>query len=177
MDNKTALLLIDVQVAMFSYENKKLYNEEKVLDNIVKLLSRARKADVPVIFVQHTDLEESEYSRGKATWEIHPRIKPLENEAVVEKNTWDAFYKTKLEDVLNEKGIKRLVIAGMQTEFCLDTTTRRAYSMGYHENILVKDAHSTFDSGVLTAKQIVAHHNSILGGRFAKLMACDEVEF
>ncbi|MEK1832395.1 hypothetical protein AAAC51_36335 [Priestia megaterium] len=51
----------------------------------------------------------------------------------------------------------------MQTEFCLDTTCRRAYSLGYKENILVKDAHSTFDTAVLSASKIVEHHNNMLG--------------
>ena len=176
MDNKTALLIIDVQVAMFSYENEKLYNEEEVLNNIVTLLNNARNAGVPVVFIQHTEGDDSEYGRGKATWEIHPRIKPLADEAVVEKTTWDGFYKTNLNDVLQEFGVNKLIIAGMQTEFCLDTTCRRAFSMGY-ESILVEDAHSTFDSDVLKAKQIIEHHNSIWGGRFVTLKATKDIEF
>jgi len=176
MDNKTALLIIDVQVAMFSYENLELYNGEEVLNNIAALLKGAREAGVPVVFVQHTEGEDSEYGKGKPTWEIHPKVKPLENEAVVEKTTWDSFYKTNLNDVLQSLGVNKLIIAGMQTEFCLDTTCRRAFSMGY-ENTLAEDAHSTFDSKVLKAKQIIDHHNSIWGGRFVKLKATKDIEF
>lgn len=176
MDNKAALLIIDVQVAMFSYENEVLYNGKEVLENISVLLNKARKSEVPVIYVQHTELDDSEFQRGKATWAIHPRIKPLDNEVIVEKTSCDSFYKTNLNDVLQEQGINKLIIAGMQTEFCVDTTCRRAFSMGY-ENILVEDAHSTFDSEMLNAKQIIDHHNSIFGGRFAKLKKTNEIEF
>ena len=176
MDNKTVLLIIDVQVAMFSYENVELYNGEEVLSNVSKLLNKARLCNIPVVFVQHTESGDSEFSRGKATWEIHPRVKPMDGEVIVEKATWDSFHKTNLQEVLQQKGISKLIIAGMQTEFCMDTTCRRAFSMGY-ESILVKDAHSTFNSEVLNAKQIIDHHNSILGGRFVQLKVTNEIEF
>lgn len=176
MNKKTALLVIDVQVAMFSDESAVLYNEDKVLDNIYNLLQKARLTNTPVVFIQHTSEEDDEFGKGKPTWSIHPRIAPLENEKIVEKKTWDSFYKTELNDVLKQQGITNLVIVGMQTEFCLDTTCRRAFSMGY-DNVLVKDAHSTFDGKVLKASQIVEHHNSVLGGRFVKLMSTDEIEF
>lgn len=176
MNNKTALLIVDVQVAMFSYEDVILYNGEKVLDNIYKLLQKARSTNTPVIFIQHTGKNDDEFGKGKSTWKIHPRIEPLETETIVEKKTWDSFYQTVLNDVLKEQEISKLVIAGMQTEFCLDTTCRRAFSIGY-ENILVKDAHSTFDSSLLNASQIVQHHNNILGGRFVQLKTTEEINF
>ncbi|MEJ8553783.1 cysteine hydrolase family protein [Tepidibacter sp. Z1-5] len=176
MNNKTALLIVDVQVAMFSYEDAKLYNCEKVLDNIYKLLQKARSTNTPVIFVQHTGKYDDEFGRGKSTWKIHPRVEPLESETIVEKKTWDSFYQTVLNDVLKKQEISKLVIAGMQTEFCIDTTCRRAFSMGY-ENILVKDAHSTFDSKVLSSSQIIEHHNNILGERFVELKTTNEIDF
>jgi nicotinamidase-related amidase len=73
-------------------------------------------------------------------------------------------------------GIKNLVIVGVQTEFCVDTTCRTAFSLGY-KNILVSDGHSTFDSPILTAAQIIEHHNGIIGGLFAELKKTEEVEF
>ncbi|MBE0341825.1 isochorismatase family protein, partial [Paenibacillus sp. 28ISP30-2] len=69
------------------------------------------------------------------------------------------------------------IIAGMQTEFCLDTTCRNAYSLGYQNNVLVLDAHSTFNSKVLSGEQIVAHHNEMLGNRFVRLLATEDVHF
>ncbi|AGY74924.1 cysteine hydrolase family protein [Clostridium autoethanogenum] len=175
MSKKTALLIIDVQVAMFAGEEGDLYNADRVLDNICTLLKRARSSKTSVIFIQHTD-KDGEFQKGKDTWQLHPRLHPQENEKVIEKTTWESFYNTGLEEELKRQGIEKLIIAGMQTEFCLDTTCRRAFSMGY-DNILVRDAHSTFDGEILSADQIIKHHNSVLGGRFVQLKSTDEVEF
>jgi len=176
MNNKTALLIVDVQVAMFTYDDGALYNGEEVLNSIHFLLEKARIFKAPVIFIQHNGSESGEFGRGKAGWEIHPRIAPLESETVIEKTTCDAFNETALHEELQRQGIERLVIVGMQTEFCVDTTVRRAFSMGY-VNVLVKDAHSTFNGPVLKAPEIIAHHNSIMDGRFAKVKAANEIEF
>ncbi|MCM3783366.1 cysteine hydrolase [Neobacillus mesonae] len=175
MSSSTALMIIDVQNAMFSYPDLSLYRGEQVLNNIQQLLQKAREEQVPVVYIQHTSQVDDEYSEGLPTWHIHPSVAPLPSETIVRKATWDAFYQTELEDKLNELGITKLVIVGMQTEFCLDTTSRSAYSHGYHENILISDAHSTFDSKVLTGEDIVSHHNHMLGGRFVRLKKTQEV--
>lgn len=170
---KKALLIIDVQMAMFTGETH-VYRDEAVLNNIAAMLEKARTAGMPVIFVQHTVPGDEEFERGKPTWEIHPRIKPMETEDIVEKSYWDSFMGTKLESVLKGKGITDLIIAGMQTEYCMDTSVRRAFSMGYRD-ILVSDAHTTYDSEELKADQIIRHHNKIWNDRFAKLKTTEEV--
>ena len=81
----------------------------------------------------------------------------------MQKTQRDSFYNTNLKEILDGLGIKKLIVAGMQTEFCVDTTCRIAYSSGY-ELTLVKDAHTTFDSPVLPAEQIISHHNGVLKG-------------
>ncbi len=178
MSKKTALLLIDVQNIMFSYEGGSLWNEQQVLKNIIFLRENAHKSNIPIIYIQHTDSSsDSMLSEGKVTWEIHRDVRPLPTDTVIQKSSWDAFYQTNLHKKLQELEIGKLVIAGMQTEFCLDTTCRRAYSLGYKENILVKDAHSTFDTAVLSASKIVEHHNNMLGGRFVTLKQVNEIVF
>ncbi|AXI28721.1 cysteine hydrolase [Priestia megaterium] len=178
MIKKTALLLIDVQNIMFSYEGGSLWNEQQVLKNIISLRDNAHKSNIPIIYIQHTDSSsDSMLSEGKVTWEIHRDVRPRPTDTVIQKSSWDAFYQTTLYKKLQELEIEKLVIAGMQTEFCLDTTCRRAYSLGYKENILVKDAHSTFDTAVLSASKIVEHHNNMLGGRFVTLKQVNEIIF
>lgn len=178
MSEKTALLLIDVQNIMFSYEGGSLCNEQQVLQNITSLREKAQQSNVPIIYIQHTDpSSDSILSEGKDTWEIHRDVRPLPTDIVIQKSSWDAFYQTTLHKKLQELEIEKLVFAGMQTEFCLDTTCRRAYSLGYKENILVKDAHSTFDTAVLSASKIVEHHNNTLGGRFVTLKEVNEIIF
>lgn len=176
MGKNTALLIVDVQMGMYSNDYGVLYNGEKVLDNIRTLLQKARSSNTPVVYIQHTVEYDSEYNRGKPKWEIHPLIKPMKGEEVLEKSTCDSFYKTSLDEVLKMKGITNLVICGMQSEFCIDTTCRRAFSMGY-KSILVSDAHSTFDSEFLKAEQIIRHHNRVLGGAFLKLKQTEKIDF
>ncbi|WP_432663822.1 cysteine hydrolase family protein [Wukongibacter baidiensis] len=176
MSKKTALLIVDVQVMMFTYDDGALYDGEKVLDNIHSLLEKARASKTPVFFVQHNGSEDGEFGKGKPAWQIHPQIAPLESEKVIEKTTCDSFSETTLHEELQNQGIEKLIIVGMQTEYCIDTTVRRAFSIGY-ESVLVKDAHSTFDGPVLKAPQIIEHHNNIIDGRFALLKMTNEIEF
>jgi len=93
---------------------------------------------------------------------------------VVEKRTPDAFHETGLHDALESLNIKRLVIAGLQTEYCIDTTCRRTYTLGY-DVTLVRDAHSTWDYPQLTAQEIIDHHNRVLGGWFVDLKSTEEI--
>jgi nicotinamidase-related amidase len=176
MGNNTAFMIVDVQMGMYSNKYGMLHNGEKVLQNILILLQKARSSNTPVIFVQHTVEGEDDYERGKPTWEIHPLIKPMKGEEIVEKSKCDSFYKTNLEEILKQKGITNLVICGMQSEYCIDTTCRRAFSIGY-KSILVSDAHSTFDNEFLKAEQIIRHHNRVLGGPFVKLKRTEEINF
>jgi nicotinamidase-related amidase len=67
------------------------------------------------------------------------------------------------------------VIAGMQTEFCVDSACRAAAALGYRV-VLASDAHTSFDTSVLSATQIVAHHNLTLRG-FGEVAATDEIRF
>ncbi len=88
----------------------------------------------------------------------------------------DAFQDTDLHQILTSKGVTNLVITGIQTEYCIDTTCRRAYSLGY-DVILVEDGHSTWDSDALEAPQIIAHHNNVLGSWFVELQKAAEIVF
>ncbi|TCP25595.1 nicotinamidase-related amidase [Scopulibacillus darangshiensis] len=169
---KTALLVIDVQNAMFD-ESGPIYDGEQLLKNLQELIHKARTAGVPVFFVQHND---EEFVTGTPAWEIHPSIAPNEEEVVIQKETPDSFHETDLHEKLQAEQIQNLVIAGNATDYCVDTTTRRAFSLGFHVT-LVKDAHRTWDSNTLSAKQIIDHHNEVLGNAFADLKETREVEF
>jgi nicotinamidase-related amidase len=105
-----------------------------------------------------------------------PEVAPVEGEITIEKHHSSAFHNTDLHDRLGRIGIRRLMIAGIQTEYCVDSACRAAVALGYQVTLL-SDAHSTFDSSVLTAEQIVAHHNSTLSDGFVALSRTDEVMF
>jgi nicotinamidase-related amidase len=86
----------------------------------------------------------------------------------IEKNFPDSFQDTTLESHLTQLGVNQLIVAGIQTEICVDATCRRAFSLGY-DVILAKDGHSTADSSSLIADQIITHHNTVLQNWFVSL--------
>jgi nicotinamidase-related amidase len=175
VEQNTALLVIDVQMFGFG-EDSPVHASESLLAKIGDLIARARAARVPVIYVQHCGAEGEIDEPGASAWEIHPAIAPVEGEPIVQKRHPDAFQETALLQELESRNVKRLVVAGMQTEYCVDTTCRRAYSLGY-DVVLTKDAHSTWDTEHLTASQIIAHHNATLGGWFVTLKAAGDIMF
>lgn len=176
MSEDTALLVIDVQVGMFA-EPDLPNRAPELLATIRSLLDRARAVQVPVIYIQHgSDRAGHPLQLGTPGWPIHPAIAPLEGEPVVGKRTPDSFHETTLLAELEARGIRRVVLTGLQTELCVDTTCRRACSLGY-DVVLVADGHSTWDTERLKAPQIVAHHNAILGDWFATLRPARAVEF
>ncbi|MGN7385790.1 isochorismatase family protein [Sporosarcina sp. SAFN-015] len=112
---------------------------------------------------------------GSEGWEIHAEIEPHLNDVIIQKATPDSFLNTTLEEELYKKGIKNIYISGIQTEACVDTTCRRAFSMGYKVTLL-SDAHSTWNSSEISAQQIINHHNGVLRW-FADVYPSEEVEF
>ncbi len=171
---ETALLIIDVQMAMFA-ENDPVYHAEALLEKLKALLAKARAAGIPVVYVQHNTGNGGDLPAGSSAWQINPAVAPLPGEPVVHKRHPDSFQGTTLQEELQKRGISRLIVAGMQTEYCIDTTCRRAYSLGY-DVTLVMDAHSTWDTKVLKAQQIIDHHNQVLSEWFVTLKSTDEVE-
>lgn len=157
MATDTALLIIDMQVALV----RGAYQECEVLDRIADLLAQARVSGTAIIFIQHDHTRYAPMKPGAPGWQIHPAIAPSPDELIIRKHASDAFYETSLRRELDALGIKRLIITGMQTEYCVDTTCRRAISEGY-DVILVADGHTTGDTDTLSAAQIIAHHNMTL---------------
>ena len=161
MPRKTALVVIDVQVGIF--DGMRAYRFDEVVRRIAGLLKLARDAGTPVIYVQQSGAEGHRLHPSKPGWEIHPAIKPQAGEPIVHKRECDSFFETTLQEELQRRQINHLVVAGCMTEYCVDTTCRRAVSLGY-DVTLAGDAHTTADTERLSAAQIVAHHNAVLDG-------------
>jgi nicotinamidase-related amidase len=155
----TAILVIDVQVGIIDYFQA--YNKDQVLENINDLLTRARAARVPVIYVRHGGGKGEPLEAHTDGWAIHQRIAPVEGEPVVDKRSCSSFYETPLKAMLDEAGISHLIVTGCQTEYCIDTACRHATTLGY-DVTLAGDAHTTIDNDLLKAEQIIAHHNQAL---------------
>lgn len=170
-----ALLVIDMQVGLLENDSFPMLGSRELVERCASLIKRARAVAVPVVFVQHCD-QEPPLESGSHGWMLAPGLDVRAEDAVVQKRTPDSFHETELQQLLEQQGVKRLVVCGLQSEFCIDTTVRRAFSLGY-QTTLVKDGHSTCNSRRLTAEQIIAFENRVLGGWFAKLVAADAVDF
>lgn len=152
----TALLIIDVQQALCSGATP-AYEAAQVIQRINQASDWARSQGMPVIFVQHEEAAEP-WRFGCPGWQLADGLHASADEPRVRKQTPDAFNRTELDALLKARGISRLLVCGMQSDFCVDTSVRRALSLGY-EVVLLADAHTSVDNGVLTAAQIIAHHN------------------
>ncbi len=157
----TALLIIDTQVGLI----ESAYKGKEVLDNISILLAQARAAHLPVIYVQHDGAQGDGLEVGSPGWAIHPAIAPQPGELIVHKRASDSFYATVLKRELEAQGLQHLVVVGGETEYCVDTTIRRATVEGY-DVTLVSDAHTTtgYNDVVLPAMQRVAYLNHVVDG-------------
>lgn len=173
--NQTALLIVDVQIGSF-IEIKSFYKGNELLKNIRLLISNARKKHVPIVYMKFNDKPGKPLERGTSGWNIHPFIVPTEEDIIIEKNHPDSFQETNLQQELAIRGVKQIVITGIQTEVCVDATCRRAFSFGY-DVVLVKDGHTTYDSEILMAPQIINHHNEVLHQWFANVKELHEIEF
>ena len=161
----TALLLIDLQRDVVRGLGGAPVAEafERVVERASGLLERARKRGFPVLHVQHDGELGHRLERGTPGWELRPEVAPRGNEPVVHKRSPDAFFETKLIELLGSQNIHRLVVAGCMTEYCIDTTCRRSLTL-FRDVVLASDGHTTGDSDGLSFAQIVAHHNRVLDG-------------
>jgi len=164
---KQALIIIDMQEIFFNHPKNYLYDRIQLVKNINILIKQAHEKNIQVIFIQHTDPnEQSALYEGKNDWKLHQNLLLSTTDKIIKKSKWDAFYKTELLEYLKSKAIEQLIFAGAQTEFCLDTTIRAAYSLGFQQNFLYQNTHSTINGSILNADNIIDHHESILNNRF-----------
>ena len=155
---KSALLIIDVQQVLCCGEYA-AFDIDAVVDRINGIAAQARSAGVPVILIQHEDDGPMQF--GSDNWQLCERLAVHPQDIRVRKTACDSFYRTELQALLQAESVSRLVVCGLQSEFCVDSTVRGALAHGYPVT-LVSDAHSTLDNGVLSAAQISAHHNATL---------------
>jgi nicotinamidase-related amidase len=164
----TALLIIDLQKGILQgLGGKRQKEHDESLDAMARrvsgLLARARAAGIPVVFVQHSGDPGHRLEPKSEGWQLREEIAPMPEELIIHKRACDSFFETPLEFDLLRLRLRKLVIAGCMTQYCVDTTVRRAVSLGY-DVVLAADGHTTADSGGLSFEQIIAHHNALLDG-------------
>jgi nicotinamidase-related amidase len=170
---KTALVVIDVQKAMFAPEFR-LHDGEGTVDRIAMLIARARAAGTKIFFVQHDGGPGDPFEAGAPGFPFHDKLSPGGGGDVTVKRRGSAFNGTDFDAKLKAAGIGRLVVCGMQSEYCVDAAVRGAVERGY-KVVLIADGHTTADSPILKAETIVAHENETLRGSYADVVPASVV--
>jgi nicotinamidase-related amidase len=167
----SALVVVDVQNGVVAGN----HDRDAVVQNIGALVEKARREDVPVVWVQ--DSGETR-SIGSDEWRIVPELNPLDLDPHVDKKYGDSFEGTDLESVLSSLGVGRLFLVGAQTDACIRSTLHGAFVRGY-DTILVSDAHTTEDLtawGAPPPELVVAHTNLYWSQQAAPGRSADVVD-
>lgn len=176
----TALLIVDIQNDYFPGGAMELVGSEEAGRAAGRLLQAFRSKGRPVVHVQHISTRPGAtfFLPGTRGAGIHDCVAPAQGESLVQKHFPNSFRETPLLELLRERRIGRLVIAGMMTHMCIDTTARAAADLGF-ECLLAHDGCATRDlsfGGQTVAAQVV--HTAFLAalnGAFAKVQSADEL--
>lgn len=172
-----AVLVIDVQTGVVANG----HNRDEVVDNIRSVVTKARAAEVPVVWIQH---EAEDLPKGSENWQIVPELEPVDGEPRIAKQYGDSFEATNLESTLANLKVGSLVVTGAQTDACVRSTLHGAVARGY-DTLLVSDAHTTEDLsewGAPTPDKVIAHTNlywsfQAAPGRTIGVVATEDVSF
>ena len=171
-----ALLIIDMQTGLYDGPEKP-FERERVLATINLLIQRARHAGAPIFFARHTGPAGSPIEAGSPLWQLWHELEVDESrDHLFNKTRPSCFLGTNLEAQLRAAQVNELVIVGMKTQFCLDTTCRVAVELGFSV-VLPEDGHTCMDTPALKAEAIIEHHNATLAGAFVKRARAVEISF
>lgn len=174
----TGLLLIDIQNDYFKDGCHPIEDSLEVAKNTARLLSHFRRNHLPIFHVQHISTAESPFfcpdTKGA---DFYSLTAPLAGEAVFIKHTPDSFFETGLADALAQAGVTKLVVMGMMTQMCIDTTVRAARCHGL--KILLPQDGCAADELIwqgqrISPKEVQRSFLAALSGSFAEIITTDE---
>ena len=166
------LLVVDMQEALV---NGDPFNKENTINNIELLIKECRANNVEVIYVRHDGGTGDELEQGSKGWQIYNQIAPIDGEKIIEKRHCSSFRNTELQSYLNEKNIETIILVGMQTEYCIDTTCKVAFEHGFNV-IIPEESNTTLDNESMSGKDIYEYYNfKIWNNRFATVKKLQDV--
>jgi nicotinamidase-related amidase len=175
-----ALIIIDIQNDYFQGGACELVNPMEASLKAKEVLEYFRKKDIPIFHIQHINIRKGAtfFLPNTKGVQIHENVKPLENEIIIEKNFPNSFLETNLESELEKQNIKELVICGMMSHMCIDSTARAAFDLGFdctiaHDACTTKDL--VFLNKKLNAREVHDSFMSALGSIFAKIVSIKEI--
>jgi nicotinamidase-related amidase len=171
---QSALLVIDAQDSFKRGPRWERRSNPHFEANVNTLIQAWRAAALPVIFVIHHD-DSPGFRPGDPDARLMSFIERHESEPLLFKNTRNSFTSTDLQQRLEILGVGRLVITGIQTEQCCETTARLAADLGYDVDF-VTEATMSFpilnqeNGEELATDEIIHRTEFVLRGRFARIV-------
>jgi nicotinamidase-related amidase len=176
----TSLLIVDIQNDYFPGGAMEVPGAGAAAAQAATLLSSFRRRSRPVTHIQHISTRPGAtfFLPDTAGAEIHASVRPAPGEQVFQKHFPNSFRETRLLEHLRAAGISQLVIAGMMTQMCIDSTTRAAADLGF-KCFLAHDACAaralSFSGVQVSAENVQTAYLGALNGLFAKVMSADEL--
>ena len=176
----TALLIVDIQNDYFAGGAMEVVGAEAAATQAATLLAAFRQHARPIVHIQHiaTRPGATFFLPNTAGATIHESVRPSSGEVVFQKHFPNSFRETPLLEHLRAGGITQLVIAGMMTHMCIDTTTRAAADLGF-KCFLAHDACATralsFNGMHVAAENVQTAYLAALNGLFAKVLSAHEL--
>lgn len=167
---KTALLVIDVQRALFTRPNP-IYKAKQLIETINILVDRSHLFGVKVIYVQHAN--QSFLKKGTEGWQFHPGLSRGEVDSLIQKKQGNAFLDTPLQSELEVRGIQNLLITGLVTQGCIRATCLGGLERGYRIS-LVEDGHSNYNQ---EAAAVIEKWQKELELAGVEIISKDRIEF
>ncbi len=166
------LLIVDAQKLI---ANEKLHRFDEWLSNTQVLIRTARTHNIEVVFVRHDDGEGEALTKGADGFEIHEALAPAEHEKIFDKTVNSPFRDTRLLEYLQSKDETELIVAGLQTDYCIDATVKCGFEHGFKVYVPAY-ANSTFDNAFMTAEETYRYYNAFMwNGRYAACVPMEEM--
>ncbi len=176
---KQALIVVDIQNDYFPQGKWPLAGADTAADNAARLIETFRSVGDSVVHIRHefTSHEAPFFTPGSEGAQLHPKVLNRTDEPVVLKHFVNSFRETELKSILDEQGIKELVVVGSMSHMCIDGITRAAADMGYAVTV-IHDACASrdleFNGVTVPASHVHAAFMAALGFAYAKVVSTDE---
>ncbi|MET7277864.1 isochorismatase family protein [Kribbella sp. NPDC005582] len=191
--SRTALLVVDVQESFRVRPSWQIVNHPDIADRVGRLVAAARTAGDLVVWVLHTEPGTgTTFDPATGHVRLIEGLEPIEGEPVLSKTAHNAFTTTNLQQLLTQHGVTGVVVSGIRTEQCCETTARLASDLGY-DVVFVTEATATMplphwslpadatveeilaDPRTLSAEAVTERTEYALAGRFATIRTLDEL--
>lgn len=157
MENRKALLVIDMQKGSFTIETPR-FDTNGVVKRINELAEMFRELNYPVIYIQHDGTVTGEFEKNNTDWENLDELNVEPTDIRIDKYANDVFYKSELYSKLKELNVNELFITGCATDFCVESAIQSALTKDFDITV-VEDGHTTGERPNLKAEQVIKHYN------------------